>query len=534
MRRIAPLPLLLLLVAVVVPGTATAHPERTSVFPDHTKGKRPQLRSSGTARVVCKPDSARRIRRAFRGKRRAAQRDKRLALLKRCRYRHIQAAVNASRSRNRVLVMPGVYREEPSRRVPYNDPKCSGDGYWEPTGDGHGDNGQVPTYRFQHDCPNSRNLIAIIGDSLADRDLSCDRRCGLQIQGMGRRPSDVLVVGDRLKKDVFRADRADGVVIHNLAAEQAAFNNFDVVETNGFRLSRLVGRWGQNYGILTFASDNGLYERITAYGNGDSGIYPGSGPEGHCKRYGIEIRRVNSYGNVLGYSGTAGNGTSTHDSKFHHNSAGISDDSFASGHPGMPQDCSKWTRNEINSNNVNYFQRNRAECLKPFQNRRRALVCPQFQVPVGSGIILYGANRNRVSQNRIWDNWRSGVRLFWVPASIRGDADPAKQYDTSNGNRFTRNVMGVAPSSKRDPNGEDFFWDEQGFRNCWEGNRAAKGRRITSDPAKLPTCASGGSRSRDSNINKSIAEVPCGSWNPRTNPDPPGCTWFKTPPEPRR
>ena len=116
--------------------------------------------------------------------------------------------------------------------------------------------------------------------------------------------------------------------------EQGAFNDVDVVETNGFRLRQLTTAYGQNYGVLTFASDHGLYEHIEAFGNGDSGIYPGSGPEGHCKRYGIEIRNVNSHHNVLGYSGTAGNGTFTHNSKFHHNNAGISDDSFASGHPG--------------------------------------------------------------------------------------------------------------------------------------------------------------------------------------------------------
>jgi hypothetical protein len=57
-------------------------------------------------------------------------------------------------------------------------------------------------------------------------------------------------------------------------------------------------------------------------------------------------------------------------------------------------------------------------------------------VPVGSGLILYGANRNRIANNHIWDNWRSGVRLFYVPAAVRGDLDPRSQFDTSNGNRF--------------------------------------------------------------------------------------------------
>ena len=519
---------------VLLPGRAEAHAERATYFPDHRLGEVPAYRSRGPSHVVCARDSRARIDRSWAGNgpKRRRVRMLRLRLLTRCRFRDVQAAVEASRSGDRILIMPGVYREEPSRRVPVNDPTCSGPGYWEPTNDSHGENGMLPTYRFQLDCPLSRNLIAIIGDTDGDR--RCDRRCNLQIEGMGRRARDVVIEGDRRKRDVIRADRADGIHIRNLTAEQAAFNDVDVVETNGFRLSKLVVRHGQDYGVLTFTSDNGLYEDIEAYGNGDAGIYPGSGPEGGCRRYGIEIRRVNSYGNVLGYSGTAGNGTWTHDSRFHDNAAGVSDDSFASGHPGMPQDCSKWTGNEINSNNVNFFQRDRAYCSStPFEQRRKEVVCPQFQVPVGSGLILYGANRNQIADNDIWDNWRSGIRLFYVPAIVRGELDPRKLFDTSNGNRFENNRMGVTPGGAADPNGTDFTWDEQGIGNCWQGNRAADGRAITSDPRVLPTCDSGGSRSILPNLLKAAAEVPCASWNPRTNPDPPGCTWFITPPEPR-
>jgi hypothetical protein len=518
----------------VVPAVAAAHPERTTVFPDYRLGEVPTYGTKGPSHVVCKRDSLMRIKRiwAGTGPRRTRMRAQRLALLKRCRFRDIQAAVEAASNGDRILILPGVYREERSRGVPVNDPKCAGRSYWEPTNDGHGDNGMVPRYRFQLECPLSRNLIAIIGDTNGDR--RCDRRCGLQIEGMGRTARDVLIEGDRRKRDVIRADRADGIQLLNLTIEQAAFNNVDVVETNGFRLRELVVRYGQNYGVLTFTSDNGVYEDIEAYGNGDSGIYPGSGPEGGCRRFGIEIRRVNSYGNVLGYSGTAGNGTWTHDSRFHGNAVGVADDSFASGHPGMPQDCSKWTRNEINSNNVNFFSRNRSYCnATPFERRRKDVVCPQFQVPVGSGLILYGANRNRIANNHIWDNWRSGVRLFYVPAAVRGDLDPRRQFDTSNGNRFEDNRMGLTPAGRADPNGSDFTWDEQGIGNCWQGNRSPKGRAITSDPASLPTCDSGGSKSVVPNLLKAAAEVPCASWNPRTNPDPPGCAWFITPPEPR-
>lgn len=537
MRAHLRLTLLTALTCLLLPAAAAhGHAERATFYPDHAKGAVPQPRTTGTLRVVCKPDSAARIRRAFagRGPQRTAQRRARLRLVERCRFRHIQAAVDASRSGDRIQVLPGLYKEEPSRAIPVKDPRCSADRYWEASGDNHQADGRVPTYLHQVDCPNARNLIAIVGDSLDDADRECDHRCNLSIEGMGRRARDVVIQGDRRKPDVIRADRADGFQLRNVTVEQGAYNNVDVVETNGFRLSRLVTRWASHYGILTFTTDNGLYEDIEAYGSGDSGVYPGSGPEMHCKGFGIEMRRINSYGNVLGSSGTAGNGTWTHDSDFHDNAAGIANDSFAPGHPGMPQDCSKWTDNRIHSNNVNVFDdRNEAYCNSTsFEERRKETVCPAFQVVVGVGFMLYGVNRNTISGNRIYDQHRNGVRLFAVPAVARGEYDPSKLYDTSHGNRFTGNVFGVRPDGTRDANALDVFWDEQGIGNCWQGNATAPGAALTSDPATLPTCDGGGSSNPVGNTLKLAGDLPCINWNPRTNPDPPGCDWFTTPPDP--
>jgi len=57
--------------------------------------------------------------------------------------------------------------------------------------------------------------------------------------------------------------------------------------------------------------------------------------------------------------------------------------------------------------------------------------------------------------------------LLSVPASIRGDNDPAHQEDTSNGNRFIGNFMGQAPDGSRKPNGLEFEWDSGGQGNCF-------------------------------------------------------------------
>ena len=159
-----------------------------------------------------------------------------------------------------------------------------------------------------------------------------------------------------------------------------------------------------------------------------------------------------------------------HDNRFHHNSTGMTTDSFASGHPGMPQDCAKWERNLIYSNNEDYFNAERDAYCKdtPPDQRDPTIVCPTFQVPVGTGIGIFGGNGDIVRDNYFWDNWRDGVKLLFVPAAFRGEPD--KGIDTSFDNRFADNKMGVRPDGTRDPNGNDFWWDEEGSGNCWSGN----------------------------------------------------------------
>ncbi len=283
--------LAVLMLALAVPA-ALAHPERQAHFPDGSVGAVPKYRKSADQILtVCKRDSAKRIRRAFAG--RLEQR--RLRQLKRCGFRHVQAAVNAARNGAIIRIMPGVYREEPSRRNPEPDPRCASD--YEEIGStllasgvaGEGGGAKVANYEYQRKCPNAQNLIAIIGDG-PDEDRLCDSKCDLQIQGMGRTRKDVLISGQRTKLNVIRADRADGIYLKKFTVEYSDFNNIYILETNGFRMEDIQSRYSREYGFLSFTSDHGLYNRLEAFGSGDSGIYPGSGPEGHCQRYGIEIR----------------------------------------------------------------------------------------------------------------------------------------------------------------------------------------------------------------------------------------------------
>ena len=396
-------------------------------------------------------------------------------------------------------MLPGVYKEEPSLKSPNPDPKCNGL-YTQADRTANqtlARGAPIPTeqiqgsYEYHKKCPNSQNLIAIIGDTL-DADRNCDNHCNLQIVGTGLKPSDVLISGQRTKLNVIKADRANGVNLRNFTIEYSDFNNIYVLETNGFVVNRVVSRYSREYGVLSFASDQGLIDNVEAYGSGDSGIYPGAGPEGHCKRYGIEVRFSNSHHNNIGTSGTAGNGTWYHDNKLHHNSTGATVDSFAGGHPGMPQDCSKWENNDIYSNNLDVWDNAHDDYCdinnRPVEKRDPKYVCPTFQNPVGTGLLIAGGNGNIVRNNRIWDNWRDGVKLLWVPRTLRGE-DPTGQsvntadnFDTSLDNKFTGNKMGIDAGGQARPERQRLLVGRRG-----PGGTAGRATRLRRAPGSSPT-----------------------------------------------
>jgi hypothetical protein len=203
----------------------------------------------------------------------------------------------------------------------------------------------------------------------------------------------------------------------------------------------------------------------------------------------------------------------------------------------MPQDHAWITGNKIHNNNKNYFKKyvQSGICAKKPAERgiEQGTVCPTFPLPVGTGILIAAGNRNFIENNSIYDNWRAGAMLFWVPGAIREEYTPDAQYDTSNGNWYKNNRMGFHPSGAIQPNGVDFSWDEQGIGNCWEGNVSSTGA-VTNDSEVIqpPTCASGGSISPIGNIKKTALNAPCAEYDRDDNPNPPGCTWFDDPVRP--
>jgi hypothetical protein len=499
-------------------GPAYAHDERP-VAPVSGNGHVPVYRTTGPERLVCKTDRAafEATIAAYPPALKATNED----LWTRCQatgYRDLQTAVDSVTSAGvDIKVLPGLYQELPSFAEPtaacaHLDAPFSRMGY------------QILSWEQQQACPHNQNMVAILN------------KHDLQIEGTGAAPADVMFDGRYLILNGLRADNSDGVYFRNMAAERTQFNAFYIMQTDGFMLDSVMGRWNDEYAFLTFDDDHGVYQNCEAYGNGDSGIYPGAAhnindDEGHePPRYAIEVRDCYSHDNTLGYSGTAGDSVWAHDNMFTHNETGVSTDSAFPNHPGMPQNHALFEHNVIADNDRDYngFVRD-GTCALDREKRgyEQGVVCPSVGVPTGAGIINPGGNWNVWRDNWIYGNSYAGILTSWVPGFIRNANTWAEQFDTSHHNRYTGNVMGRRQDGSAAPNGMDFWWDGQGTDNCWQSARPAG-----TEPLALPACGSGWSVSGPGTMRyvaepmKIITLYDCATYDLIQQNVPSGCSWF--------
>ena len=572
----------------VAPLNANAHNERNAANPPNNDvisvpTHREITAADSNLLVVCRPNSGAIIDSWPEAWHNFKAKDH--ALLARCQYDNLQGAVDAvPHGGTNIAVMPGTYLEDATVDTSTWTQHCK---------DLLANVGASPnlSYADQLACPHVTQEVAILGDpdsvqkGLVDGDgkYDCDGRlCNLQIEGMGRDPTEVVFDNQFKRLNAIRGDRAYGLYIRNLTAQHTEFNGLYVIESDGYVFDSILARWDLEYGFLSFTVDHGLYVNCETYGNGDSGIYPG----GQAQRFGfrpsVEVKNCSSHHNVAGTSGTAGDSVYFHDNLLYDNMTGISNDSIAAHHPGTPQNSALYVHNRIFSNNEDlyYYVRTvdphdtfgRTYCERPTSqiDYEHGVVCPSFVWPTGTGIMTAGGNFNVFAENWIYDNWRMGADLFTVPATLRSDNDPTHQLDNSHANRYYQNYMGIAPAGTANgtnhPNGLDFWWDESGVLNCWQENvpngitgkiysdppyntegtyngHPSIGGRPTgaAGPNPLPVCfppVQPAPNQAPQGV-KAALEVDCSTYALHPNPsdpsqsnDPPTCAWNHAPPVP--
>jgi hypothetical protein len=257
--------------------------------------------------------------------------------------------------------------------------------------------------------------------------------------------------------------------MRNMTAKNYPANGFFVRNAKGYLMDHVVAGFNRAYGLYAFNSVGGRMTRSVGYGQGDSAFYVGQTPvQAHPKR--TKLDHLMGYENVLGYSGTNSKYIDISKSEFFNNGAGIVPNTLES-EKYAPSSDGTITDNLVYWNNFNYFKP--TSKVKPLPAATGG-----FNYPTGVGVVLFGVTGWKVTNNKIFGNFKWGI--FNV-------SDPSYAPATNHDDHITGNTMGAAMG---DTNAVDFMTEGSGSGNCWADNGAA----ATFDPGSedqatlYPTC----------------------------------------------
>lgn len=255
-----------------------------------------------------------------------------------------------------------------------------------------------------------------------------------------------ILDGELKRTNGIHVAEADGVAVENMTARHYLLNGFYWTGVNGYRGSYLTAYANGDYGIYAFRSVWGRFEHSYASGSPDSGFYIGE-----CLPCHAVIDDVISVGSGLGYSGTnAGGDLWIINSEFAYNGAGIAPNTLDS------EQLAPQRRATIAGNSVH-------------DNGTTIVPTKRLEVPTsGAGILIAGGRGNVIEGNAVADNSIFGIVLLpnlddnlWLTRNnvVRGnDVRRSGQADLALGGVSTKGdcFEGNAHSTSIPPHIESF------------------------------------------------------------------------------
>ena len=295
----------------------------------------------------------------------------------------------------------------------------------------------------------------------------------LKIVGNTANPAKVVLEGKSLKgaraQNGIQVDGADQVTLAGLTAQHYKANGFFLVNVNGYKASKLHAFLVGTYGVYAFNSIGGSITDSVAAWNNDSGFYIGQTPP-QVKPVRTIVRHVQSYGNVLGFSGTNMRYVTITQSQWFNNGTGIVPNALHSEKYAPPED-NVIADNDVFWNNFNYY------AGAPFKVKPPASDSTPY--PVGVGILLFGSRTTQVTGNRVYGNYLAG---FGMIKQFLLNQEPGAQDLI--GNKITNNAFGLGGA---DRNARDLVYDGNGTDNCFAGNTGVAAT-TPADGSTFTTC----------------------------------------------
>ncbi len=210
----------------------------------------------------------------------------------------------------------------------------------------------------------------------------------ITIRGEDR--NTTILDGSFTQSNAIHVVEADGVSLENLTARHYQLNGFYWSSVNGYRGSYLTAYGNGDYGIYAFDSVWGRFDHSYAAGQPDSGFYIGQ-----CNPCHAVIDDSVSVHNALGYSGTnAGGDLILANSEWVDNLAGIAPNTL---------DSEKLAPQKAITIEGNWVHDNKA---KDAPTKR--LEYPTY----GIGIVIAGGRDNLIAGNLVEDNPTFGIAML--------------------------------------------------------------------------------------------------------------------------
>ena len=252
---------------------------------------------------------------------------------------------------------------------------------------------------------------------------------------------------------------ADDVSVHGFHARNYKANGFFVVNADGYTLDRLVRRLGGVYGIYAFNSKGGKMSELRGASTTTTRASTSARPRRRRKPKRTIVKNVNSWGNVLGWSGTNMRYVTITKSRWYNNGAGHRAQRARRREVPAAED-NVITDNDVFWNNFNYYfgravrdaDRSAADLPLPDGRRHPAVRQPGQTV-----------ERNRFFGNYLAELCRRSRRCSCTATTTRSSRRPP--CCATSPCATTRSASGG-----NDLNGRDMVYDGSGSGNCFEGN----------------------------------------------------------------
>ena len=222
----------------------------------------------------------------------------------------------------------------------------------------------------------------------------------ITIRGADR--NEVILDGEFELENGIRVLDADGVVVENMTARNYKTNGFFWTGSDRYRGSYLTAYRNGDYGLYAFDAYHGQFDNSLGSGSPDAGFYIGE-----CYECDAVLDNVISEHNGLGYSGTnSGGELYIVNSTFRYNRAGIVPNS------GAYELCYPGRENTIVGNIV---------------HDNNNLEAPAIDIALtahGNGILIGGSVNNTVERNLVFNHDRGGIVAVLFPEEDAADVPP--------------------------------------------------------------------------------------------------------------